>query len=297
MPEFGLIGSGISASQSPALFRAAYGGTLPYRLLDGGDFPALWRLFLSEYDAVNVTSPFKEDAFAQVLALARDGYAEISGPCFKTGATNLAVKTPEGIKAYNSDFSAVIMCVAQALFPGVVEQCMDLYGERAHIRVHQFVRENLPERHALKPVALVIGCGGAGRAAAVAAAEMGFTVALMNRTPGRASAIASSLPEYGFVVMPLQDLQASVREADLVIYTPPAAVEGLERLTARDFAGKTVLEASYKEPVLRDMPAVRESGCKYMGGLDWLLYQAAAGYPLMTGKMPDFKAMSGVLNK
>ena len=73
--RYGLIGSEISGSRSPELFRAAYDGRFPYDLLDGAEFLPLWKRFLEDYQAVNVTAPFKQDAFAQGLQLARDGYA------------------------------------------------------------------------------------------------------------------------------------------------------------------------------------------------------------------------------
>ena len=41
--------------------------------------------------------------------------------------------------------------------------------------------------------ALVVGCGGAGRAAAVAALRLGCRVTLANRTPSRAAALADDL--------------------------------------------------------------------------------------------------------
>ena len=158
--KFGLIGTGIQASGSPALFRAAYGGRWDYDLLDGTEFLPLWERFLEEYQAVNVTAPFKQDAFAQAVQLAKDGYAGISGPCFKIRATNLAVKTPEGLMFHNSDFTGVMLSIAEACFPGVVEQCYAVYGERGHIKVHQFLKEQLGSAYGYKPQALVVGCSG-----------------------------------------------------------------------------------------------------------------------------------------
>ena len=302
--RFGLIGTGISGSLSPRLFGAAYGHEFPYDLLDGIDFPTLWKRFLEEYDAVNVTAPFKEDAFAQVLRLARDGFGGISGPCFKIRATNLVVKTPDGIMAHNSDFTGVILSIAEAYFPDLVSQCYAHYGERGYIKVHQFLRNELDSLFGRRPQALVIGCGGAGKAAAVAAAEAGFATALMNRTHARAEELAGRLPEYGFLAVPMSDLRGALKECDLVIYTLPEALPGLEELTAEDFAGeedrlpgapaKVLIEANYKTPAFSGGSVgqrLLEGGCRYVSGRRWHFYQALTGYGLMTGRAADLAAL------
>ena len=100
--RFGLIGHPIAHSLSPALFKAGYEGRYPYELIEGEDFELSYRRFIEEdYAGINVTAPFKELAFAK---------ADILSPeCEAVGATNLLVKTPDGIKAYNSDYLGVRM--------------------------------------------------------------------------------------------------------------------------------------------------------------------------------------------
>ena len=99
MDRFGLIGHPIAHSLSPALFTAAYGGKYPYDLIQTPDFEQAWARFLADYKAINVTAPFKENAFARV---------DWKSPaCERIGATNLVVRTPEGTKAYNSDYLGV----------------------------------------------------------------------------------------------------------------------------------------------------------------------------------------------
>lgn len=138
MPRFGLIGHPVSHSKSPELFRKAYGGKWEYDLIEGADFEASWAVFIDRYDGINITAPFKE------LALHK---ADILSPeCMKTGATNLVVKTPEGIKAYNSDYLAVM------------EILRPLRGDCSSLAV--------------------IGFGGAGKAALAAAEELGFQTSL-----------------------------------------------------------------------------------------------------------------------
>ena len=67
MKKFGLIGHPIAHSLSPALFKAAYDGKYAYDLIEGEDFETSYRRFIEEYDAINVTAPFKEAAFAKAV--------------------------------------------------------------------------------------------------------------------------------------------------------------------------------------------------------------------------------------
>ncbi len=314
--KFGLIGYPIAESRSPMLFNKAFGGKYEYDLIEGEDFEASWQKFIDEYHAINVTAPFKQKAFERAVALAREGKGIVSGPCFKIKATNLLLKGPEGIEAHNSDFTGIILSVAEAYFPGLTAQCYAQFGSRGYIKVHQFFRQNIGGLFAEKPQALIVGCGGAGRAAAVAAAEMGFDVALMNRTPEVAQTLAAEFPEYGFIAVPMNDFKNSLRECELVIYTVPQAIDAIGELTIDDFAGdnhnltsarkaqpnsqmnrqtpsKVILEANYKTPAFSGpvMEKLEYAGALYIPGKAWHTYQGLTGYGIMTGEQPDIQAL------
>lgn len=99
MDRFGLIGHPIEHSLSPRLFSAAFAGRYPYDLIITPDFSVAWERFLTGYKAINVTAPFKTDAFTA---------ADWRSPeCSRCKATNLCVNTDDGVKAYNSDYLAV----------------------------------------------------------------------------------------------------------------------------------------------------------------------------------------------
>ncbi|MBQ9184667.1 MAG: hypothetical protein IJ151_02200 [Bacteroidales bacterium] len=300
MKKFGLMGSDISHSGSPDLFRTAYGGKWPYDIIEGADFQALWKRFLSGYEGINITAPFKEKAFAQIAALTADGLGALSGPAFRAGAVNLAVKqlgpdSSEIIYGDNSDFSAVILGLAEACFPEIVSEFRREFGADFVKRVHQFFRQQFSVLYPGGGQALVVGCGGAGRAAAVAAAELGFDVILTNRTQARAADFAMSLPEYGFAICGLQDLKAAVKSCDVIIYAASAHITELSDLEIRDFEKigphhpKIVVEANYKNPSIKDaiLMNVLRAGGIHVSGLDWLRLQALAGFPLLTGTLPN----------
>ena len=289
MMKFGIIGDPVSHSKSPVLFKAAYAGAWPYELIEGSDFETSWKKFLEEYTGINVTAPFKALAF---------GKADIATVATaRIGAANLIVKTPQGTEAHNSDFSGVILSVREALAPGCAPASDEaVLGE---------VRDLLPNLYPTRPEALVIGCGGAGRAAAVAAAEMGFRVRVMNRTYLKAVDLCREMPEMDFEAVPVDRLREAVRRADLILYTATGPLQGLMDLTEEDYSGqdpygrpsKLVLEANYKDPSFTGgiLETLENAGAQYVSGRRWLLYQAVSGYRIFTGREPDMNAMISAL--
>ncbi len=271
--KFGLIGHPIAHSLSPALFKAGYDGRYPYELIEGADFKDSYRRFLEGYDGINVTAPFKELAFDKAYILSEE--------CKIIGATNLLVKTPDGIKAYNSDYLGVRMWLSD-----VAEGLKSVLPPWP--QGEGFFSSPLPPLTAVK--ALIVGLGGAGKAAAAAAESLGMEVIRMNRT------IKDERTR------PLSDFRECFREADIVIYNIPTAIPGLSGLTDEDFgAGKPkyILEANYKNPsfdegFIRKMKKANPLA-EYTSGKTWLLYQALTGYELFTGEKPDLGRMSAVL--
>ncbi|MBQ6185203.1 MAG: hypothetical protein IJQ93_14195 [Bacteroidales bacterium] len=310
MAKYGLIGDPIATSRSPLLFEAAYkgqeqpdGSAYKYDLIEGSDFETSFKKFVDEYQAINVTAPFKELAYARVEELAEQGKGVISGPVARIGATNLLVKTSEGIAAHNSDFTGIVAAIAEAYYPGIVEEFIKEYGDRFFIKLHQFFLMSLSRRFYQQPQALIVGCGGAGRAAAVAAGELGFGTVLMNRTLEKAQAIAQAMPEYEFFPDPIKDFKEAVKECDLIIYTLPVALPEIEEFSADDFAKKgacdekVIMEANYKNPSFDEIARAKIAAAEgiYIPGDRWLLYQALTGYHFMTGLTPDLKAMEAAL--
>ncbi|MGM9748774.1 MAG: shikimate dehydrogenase family protein, partial [Candidatus Cryptobacteroides sp.] len=160
--RFGLIGHPIAHSLSPLLFNAGYGGEFIYELIEGEDFDASWNEFIKSYDGINVTTPFKEKAWAKADIL--------SDECRLIGASNLIVKTSEGTKAFNSDYLGVRKWLAEVV-PSM-GQVSDASQESISVAV--------------------IGCGGAGKAAAAASSLMGFRTILVNRDMTKAQAIVDN---------------------------------------------------------------------------------------------------------
>ena len=151
--KFALIGHPVEGSLSPRLFSAAYGGRYPYDLIDRECFEDAWRLFLEQYDGINVTAPFKQDAFARVDVLSEEAR--------RSGAVNLVVKKADKLYGYNTDVDGVVGAVRETGF-----QPSDT---------------------------LIIGAGGAAMAAVVGAKILGSgTITIANRTYEKAAALAAA---------------------------------------------------------------------------------------------------------
>ena len=281
MKRFGLIGHPIAHSLSPALFKAGYDGRYPYEFIETADFEEAYQRFLDGYDGINVTAPFKELAFAK---------ADILSPECKTiGATNLLIKTHEGIKAYNSDYLGVRMWLSEVTeglkrTPPTPSSWAPPPAARG---VARFSNPLSPPK-AVKT--LIVGLGGAGKAAAAAAESLGMEVIRMNRTVKDDR------------TRPLDDFRECFREADIIIYNIPTAIPALNELTDNDFAPgkpKFIMEANYKNPSFDEafIKRMKEANpqAEYTGGRTWLLYQAVTGYELFTGEKPDLAKMSDVI--
>ena len=241
--HFGLIGHPISHSQSPALFYQYHPGTQDtYELIETPDFEEAISIFRYRYDAINVTAPFKERGFLEADTLERD--------CELCGATNLLKKEGTLIKGYNTDIDGVTRTIA------------------LHCGEAQYGRS-----------ALIIGCGGAGKAAAVAMAKLGCKVTIANRTTRKGELFAERLISIGgfdnIDAVPMERAIAIADLYDFIIYTLPTSMEGLSQI---DFEKKVVLEANYRDPQIT--PDHIKETTLYLSGKEWLLHQAQAAWDI-----------------
>ena len=224
MPKFGLIGYPAAGSLSPVLFKAAYSGRYPYEIIEEEDFEKAFARFIRE--------EFQAiNITAPHKRRAADTADWKSPDVERIGAANIFVKTPSGsVEAFNSDVLAV-----RKLIDGL-DAC----------------------------TAIVIGMGGAGRAAFDACLSSGLKTSVLRHNQVGDDRI----------------------EADLVIFTLPKAVPGIENIKCR-----YLLEANYLTPACSDLPGVDH----YISGKQWLKAQAILGYGLMTGEEPDAEAIASAL--
>jgi shikimate dehydrogenase len=242
--KYGLIGYPIAHSLSPILFRAAYPDRhdLTYDLIEEEEFERAYARFLAHYEAVNVTAPFKGEAFRKVDVT--DTIAR------ELRAVNILKKKDGKIYGYNSDFWAL-------------QKLLTPYANR--------------ERRSR---VLVIGCGGAAKAAALAALKLRMAVMVANRDFRKAREFCFT--GGGMIPLRLEQAAGQAANADILIYGLPVRIDLADTLPLE---GRVVVEANYKDPCLQQRCA--ESGVTYLSGMDWLREQAISGYRLMTGLDPD----------
>lgn len=274
--RFGLIGNPIGHSLSPALFNAAYGGKYSYDLIKEAGFKESIARFLSDYDGINVTSPYKRLAFEEA-----DTYDDVVR---RIGAANILMKNEDGsITAANSDYAGLRMVL----------------GDHFEIEDHEAGAEKIRT--------LVIGCGGAGMAAACASADLGMETVIVNRTQTAVERFVSRPGNGNIIPGKMHDLEHLMEESHLIIYTVPVVMEEIRKMPKRFFTGKSIFEANYANPSFsRQFRGLTFSNgllslkkdsiwmpqrCYYLSGKVWLLAQAITGFRILTGERPDEAAM------
>ena len=225
---------------------------------------------MKSYDAVNITAPFKEFAFDK--AKLRSHESEL------IGAANILVKTTRGLSCFNSDCTAVRTLLEN-------------------------FNSNATGSGRLRNV-LVVGCGGAGKAAAVAAFMLGLDVTLMNRNIARALTFVHHLSSSKVSALPIDRFQSELFRHDAMIYTlptvldPPPFSSDIDTNQPESPNLKLIIEANYRDPaftpeILGRLPQTVE----YIPGEQWLLQQALTGYGLMTGINPNQQALENVFSR
>lgn len=271
MKRFALIGHPVAGSLSPRLFSAAYDGRFAYDLVDRELFADAWQVFLDSYEGINVTAPYKMDAFSSV--------DELSESALETGAVNLVVRRKAdsrpggGAQAVPRKSETPFAASSGGCAPDI------LVGYNTDV---DGVVESVKECGIPVSDALVVGTGGAARAAVVAARRLGCRVTVSGRSLEKAAALVRSLAltasaavspspaasAAGIHSSPVSDRslvsaaalaagaaavnvvpldQIAALSPDLIIYTLPGSAPVPPGLPT---AGAVVLEAEYKTPAL-----------------------------------------------
>jgi shikimate dehydrogenase len=137
---------------------------------------------------------------------------------------------------------------------------------------------------------LILGAGGAGRAAAWALKGAGAAdVAVWNRTPERAAALAAELGVRAV---------AGVERADIVVNCtsvglddPGATFKALPLRADELGAGSLVVDMVYRDGGTRLLEAARTRGARVIDGLEVLVAQGAASFERWTGLEAPREAM------
>ncbi len=267
---YALVGHPVAHSLSPAMHNAAFaalGVDAAYLALDVRPevlAEAVRGAHALGFQGLNVTVPHKEKALG--LCARVDPGAKL------VGAVNALKRFPDGWEGHNTDAPAFRDLAAAAGF-----------GKGAR--------------------ALVLGAGGAARAAAWAVLELGGTVRVAARRPEAALAvchgIARALHKPGAAAEPAPwaDAVHEAERADLVVNATSVGLAGKpgELPALRWRAGQVAADFVYG-----DTAFAREAGragARLLSGERILVRQGVLAFRLWTGHVPPEDVMAGALPK
>jgi shikimate dehydrogenase len=234
------------------MFRAAYSG-FPEMTYDSNELNTAEEcveLLKARYDGGNITAPFKEGVFR--LA------DETTETANLIGAVNTVIVSQGRIFADNCDHYGVSESFR--------EFNVSLQGKSC----------------------LLLGIGGAGKAAAYAVSKSGGTLTIVNRTVQKAEDFSKKL---NCNAAPITDLQNLLKTADVIINTLYSGIDIVEKNWLN--SAQTVLDASYIGSPLLDK--AKEINCLTIDGRYWVYHQAVYCFEKFTGIKPDTKAMRKTL--
>jgi shikimate dehydrogenase len=258
---FAVVGRGILHSASPRVHAAAQRRAALdaiFVALDVDDFERAFALVDGQpvFHGLAVTAPFKERA-AQV-ASSRDALVR------RIGAANTLVRARGAWAAHNTDAQAVEDLV-ERVAPGARR-------------------------------ALVLGAGGAARAALGALLARGVEVGVAAR---RASASRALAEELDVVNVDWSRLEAF--RPDLVVQATPlggADLPGESPPLAGPWpASRALIEVNYGAGSTPLVSAARSAGARAADGRDWFLAQAFAQFERFHGLSPDAAAMAAAFDQ
>ena len=209
------------------------------------------------FRGVNATIPHKEAA----LALADDA----SPAARAIGAANTLTFEPGGaILADNTDAPGLLEALGAVLDPA---------GRSA----------------------LVLGAGGAARAAVWALVQAGAQVEVWNRSPERAAALAEELGARSSAAPGYAEIVINATSLGLDPNIDPFKAIPLKADTFE--AGSCVVDMVYGSGETRFLQAARSRGARVIDGLEILIAQGGASFERWTGKMAPRQAMRGAVTR
>jgi shikimate dehydrogenase len=253
----GVCGWPVAHSRSPAIQEAALraAGLEDWSYLKLPLPPELFAetvraLPAAGFRGVNVTIPHKEAA----LALAD----EVSAATREIGAANTLTFEDGAIAADNTDA------------PGLIEAMRGVCDPAGRS-------------------ALVLGAGGAARAAVWALVRAGADVTVWNRTAERAVALAAAFGARATTAPEAAEIVLNCTSVGLDPNIDPFKAIPLKADTFE--AGSCVIDMVYGPRETRLLGAAKSRGARVIDGLEILIAQGAASFERWTGRTADRQAM------
>ncbi len=251
-----VTGNPVLHSKSPLMFNRVFSlgniNATYFRIAANSAAEAMFLFREAGLTGMNVTAPFKKNIMAEV--------DHLDPAAIKIGGINTIANYTDGIMGFNTDHIGVARSIE--------EIAGDLAGKQC----------------------IVVGAGGAGRAAAYGLVNKGAKVIIANRTLAKAEEAARQL---GCEAAALDRLRELLVTADVIVSSLSAGVEVVEEDWLHP--GLVVLDANYKSSTLGKYAINR--GCTLARGEDWLLFQAIPAFTYFLNSEPPFAWMKEALDE
>lgn len=271
--KFYIFGYNISHSLSPTIHNAGFkhtGFNGHYAIHETPEVDSSIVALLAdpEFGGASVTFPHK----LQVEGL----LDSVSAAATKIGAINTISKEDGKLSGDNTDWSGVKACIDSAGISRLTDAS-----------------------------AIVLGAGGAARAACYALVEMGFPrILVVNRTRANAVAMVSRFPEASFDIFgKLEEAVEACKTtaARVVVGCIPADDLTEDKIPVKLFGGAesgVLVEMAYRPPVTgMEKAAAKSPGWRVFKGIDVLREQGFAQFSIWTGKEAPKDAMSKAMDE
>lgn len=147
--------------------------------------------------------------------------------------------------------------------------------------------------------ALVLGAGGAARAAVDAMRGLAAKIWVSSRDLAEARALCRVLDVSSGGATPLGSLTLLVRKVDLIVNATPVGSDGAAVLFPVEWIMPShfVFDLIYQPPLTPLVRAARARGARAINGLTMLLYQGLGAFEIWTGRAAPEAAMRAALER
>jgi 3-dehydroquinate dehydratase / shikimate dehydrogenase len=256
---YGVAGDPVSHSLSPAIMNAAFrreNVNAVYLTLHAKTLKDLLTCVREiPIHGVSVTMPYKESILSHL--------DNTDSHSTKIGACNTVVRAQDGkLYGFNTDAAGIVRPLERRL-PTL---------ESARI--------------------LVLGAGGAARAAVFGLKERGAEVYILNRTPGPAKKLARQARARTLKRADLKKLAF-----DVIINATPVGMGNTREtpLQDKEINARYVFDMVYDPPETRLLKLARERGAQIIPGVEMFVHQAARQFEIWTGKPAPWDEMLRVV--
>ncbi len=255
---YGVAGDPVSQSLSPQMMNAAFrreNVNAVYLALHAKTLDDLVKCTRDiPISGLSVTMPYKEEIIEYL-----DNTDTLTS---KSGACNTVIRAADGkLYGFNTDVAGVVR---------PLEQRLPLMGARI----------------------LVLGAGGAARAAVFGLREKGAEVFILNRTPAPAKKLARQARARSLKRADLKKLQF-----DVIINATSVGMGNSKEspLREKEIKARFLLEMVYTSPETRLAKLARAQGVETISGVEMFVHQGARQFEIWTGKPAPADEMQRVV--